>query len=481
MSENVTPPSAEDGPHGPEDTQAVPSAEARSVGSGRYVLGDLLGSGGMAEVYRAVDQTLGRQVAVKLLRDRAPDPTDRARFVAEARTLARLNHPNLVTILDAGTTDEHPFLVLELVVGASLSEHLRTVGPRLPIDEVAELGASIASGLAHCHAAGIVHRDVKPGNILLGSDGRALLTDFGISRLLDGSMHHTQTGLTIGTASYLAPEQVRGAEITPAVDMYALGLVLLEAITGRREYSGTPVEAALARLHRRPVIPTDIPADLAEALAALTQTDPTLRLDALDAAVALAALSSADVTTRSVRVVLPPSPAAEISDVATAGHLPGRFADAGAAQASPSQSFESLTSGEPPSARRRLPTALAALGWGAALAASIALLLSMRGTPVNPSPPPSDSTRSTSTPEKPVAAEPSPSVRASPATNSAPATTRSARTATSTNSTQSRRTTGSTKRSNPSRTKTTRAKPPAKVVKAHGAAKGKGKSHGKKK
>ena len=206
----------------------------------------------MAHVYRATDRVLNRDVAVKLLRNRTPDPSERARFVAEAKTLAKLNHPGLVMILDAGVSDDHPFLVLELVSGTSLSSALARAGGSLSPERVADLGAQLASALAHCHAAGVVHRDVKPGNILIGDGDRAKLTDFGIARLLDAATHHTEIGSTVGTASYLAPEQVYGAELTTAVDMYALGLVLLEACTGHREYTGTPVEAAVARLHRSP-------------------------------------------------------------------------------------------------------------------------------------------------------------------------------------------------------------------------------------
>ena len=278
-SVNPTP----DKPAGPDREGAGSATGERAVGpGGRYGLGELLGRGGMADVYRAYDKVLGRDVAVKLLRDRTADPSERNRFVAEAKTLARLNHPNLVTILDAGVSDDHPYLVLEVVIGSNLSVALRHADATMAPERVASMGAQVAAALAHCHAAGVVHRDVKPGNILLGAGERVLLTDFGISRLLDGSTHHTKTGSTIGTASYLAPEQVYGAEVTPAVDMYALGLVLLEACTGRREYTGTPVEAAVARLHRSPRIPVDLPSALASTLSALTQADPAMRPTAVD-------------------------------------------------------------------------------------------------------------------------------------------------------------------------------------------------------
>ena len=278
-------------------TPDEPTRPAAVGTAGRYALGRLLGRGGMADVYQARDQVLGRDVAVKLLRDRTSDPVARARFMDEARLLASLNHPNLVAILDAGIDDEHPFLVLQLVAGSTLTATLREEGQSLPADQVAAIGGQVAAALAHCHANGVVHRDIKPGNILVDADGRAMLTDLGIARLLEDSAHHTQTGSTIGTAGYLAPEQVRGEEITTAVDLYALGLVLLEACTGRREYPGTPLEAAVARLHRDPRIPADLPSPLPEVLAALTCADPASRPDAARVAQVLGAGLDWDVAT----------------------------------------------------------------------------------------------------------------------------------------------------------------------------------------
>ena len=217
----------------------------------RYVLESLLGSGGMADVHRATDTTLERSVAVKVLRDVAGDESARHRFVAEARTLAGLSHRNLVTVLDAGIgeDDDRPFLVMELVEGRSLADALED-GPLTP-EDAAAVGAQVAAALTYAHGRGVVHRDVKPGNVLLGGDGRVKLADFGIARLLGDTARHTRTGTAIGTAAYLAPEQVRGEDVTGAADTYALGLVLLEALTGRRAFPGSPTEAALARLGGR--------------------------------------------------------------------------------------------------------------------------------------------------------------------------------------------------------------------------------------
>jgi serine/threonine protein kinase len=288
--------------------------------AGRYVLGDLLGRGGMADVHRAYDELLERPVAVKLLRDVAG--TDR--FRSEARILGRLTHPGLVTVLDAGVTDGVPWLVLELVEGGTLADACRAA-PLAPV-RTAQIGADLAEALGHVHRSGLVHRDVKPGNILLAHDGRVLLTDFGVARLVEGAVPATATGITMGTAAYLAPEQVRGERVTGAADVYALGLVLLEALTGRREYPGAPTEAALARLSRPPEVPRSLPAGWRRVLQAMTAEAPAVRPASEKLAGVLRGLSEADAgstallvvpavepapagSTRTVPLVLPGSPA----------------------------------------------------------------------------------------------------------------------------------------------------------------------------
>lgn len=255
----------------------------------RYLLGERLGSGGMADVHRASDTTLQRTVAVKILRDTAGDASDRARFVREARTLASLSHRNLVMVLDAGIGDEddRPFLVMELVEGRSLSEAL--AGGALPAQEVARIGGQLAAGLAYAHDRGVVHRDVKPANVLLSDEGRVKLADFGIARLIGDTVRHTRTGTAIGTAAYLSPEQVRGEDVTGAADVYALGLVLLEALTGTRAFPGSATEAALARLHRDPDVPADLPGGWAALLTAMTAAEPGSRPTAAAAAGVLSA------------------------------------------------------------------------------------------------------------------------------------------------------------------------------------------------
>ncbi|WP_329791427.1 serine/threonine-protein kinase [Lentzea sp. DG1S-22] len=260
--------------------------------AGRYRLLDAVGAGGMAEVYRAEDTVLGREVAVKVFRP-GWDDTARRRFESEVRTLAGLSHPGLVPVHDAGTGDGTPFLVMRLLEGRTLRTEIAD-GPLSP-QRVRRLGAELAEALAYVHAQGVVHRDVKPSNILLDDLDRPYLADFGLARL-PGATRLTRTDQMVGTAAYLAPEQVRGADVDHPVDIYALGLVLLECLTGHREYPGGEVEAAVARLHRSPAIPEHLPADLAGLLSSMTASDPDQRPTAADCARALQANPVADDT-----------------------------------------------------------------------------------------------------------------------------------------------------------------------------------------
>jgi eukaryotic-like serine/threonine-protein kinase len=252
--------------------------------AGRYALGPVLGRGASAVVHRAVDRSTGEPVAVKLFSVDA-SAFDERRRRQEVAALGAVDHPGLVRLRASGATGDRPFVVMDLVDGPTLAQRLLS-GP-LPADEVAALGARLADALAHVHGLGFVHRDVKPANVLLGDGSRPRLADFGIARALDDTSI-TATGSVVGTAAFLAPEQVRGASVGPRADVYALGLVLLEASTARREYPGSAVESATARLHRAPRAP-DTP--LGEVIAAMTASEPGERISASAAAAALAALA----------------------------------------------------------------------------------------------------------------------------------------------------------------------------------------------
>lgn len=251
--------------------------------AGRYRLGSVVGTGGMASVHRAWDERLERAVAVKVFKQ-SGDPMANRRFDEEARTLASLSCPGLVAVYDAGTENGQQYLVMQLVEGGNLRE--RIAQRPMPAADVVAIGRSLAETLAHVHAHGVIHRDVKPTNVLLDADLRPYLADFGISRTADSS-RLTGAGQFVGTAGYLSPEQVRGTDAGPAADIYALGLVLLECLTGEAEYPGSDIESAVARISRSPRIPDGIPADLATLIADMTRGEPELRPAAAECAAIL--------------------------------------------------------------------------------------------------------------------------------------------------------------------------------------------------
>ncbi|MEU4743984.1 protein kinase [Actinosynnema sp. NPDC023658] len=248
--------------------------------AGRYELGATLGVGGMAEVRRGWDTLLRRPVAIKLFHP-SEDVDANRRIDNEARTLAQLSHPGLVSVYDAGDNGQTAFVVLRLVEGRTL--RVRIADGPLSVAEVRSLGAQLADALAYVHERDVVHRDVKPSNILLDVAGTPYLADFGLAHMA-GSTRFTRTDQVVGTAAYLSPEQVRGGDIGPATDVYSLGLVLLECLTGRREYQGGDIEAAVARLHRPPTVPDDLPADLVRLLSLMTSLSTRRRPTAEDCA-----------------------------------------------------------------------------------------------------------------------------------------------------------------------------------------------------
>ena len=252
----------------------------------RYRLDELLASGGSGQVWRAVDLVLQRPVAVKLLRPEvATDPEARARFRAEACNASRLSHPGVAQVYDYGESAslDAAFLVMELLEGASLAQML-AAGPLDPAQTVNVI-AQVGGGLHAAHSAGIVHCDIKPANLLISWDGQVKITDFGnASRITHPPV--TSTGILVATPAYLAPERAAGASATPASDLYSLGVVGYECLTGDPPFRGPPLEVAEAHLQRPfPPLPPEVPAEVAALVAALTAKNPTDRpSSALEAA-----------------------------------------------------------------------------------------------------------------------------------------------------------------------------------------------------
>jgi hypothetical protein len=221
--------------------------------SERYRLDEKIGSGGMSTVYRAFDPTLERWVAIKLMhRDISHDPDQLERFRREARAVAQLNHPHVVTVIDAGEDDGAPYIVFEYVEGETLKERIRRLG-RLPVSEAVAYAVEIGRALECAHASRLVHRDVKPQNVLIDPDGRAKVTDFGIARSLE-AQGLTATGRVLGTTDYVSPEQALGHEVTGQSDIYSLGIVLYEMLTGETPFKAD-TQVAVAMKHVRDPLP----------------------------------------------------------------------------------------------------------------------------------------------------------------------------------------------------------------------------------
>lgn len=240
--------------------------QRRRVLGDRYEIDGVLGQGGMAKVFRGTDRVLGRTVAVKVLSPQfADDQSFVARFRREAQAAAGLNHPNIVGVFDTGSHQDVHYIVMEYVEGKTLRDALRDDGPLLP-ERAAEIADAVARALGSAHEAGLVHRDIKPGNIMLTSDGEVKVMDFGIARTTSGDTL-TQTAAVLGTASYLSPEQAQGQAVDLRSDIYSLGCVLYEMLTGRPPFAGdSPVAIAYKHVRDDPPLPSrvngDVPPDL---------------------------------------------------------------------------------------------------------------------------------------------------------------------------------------------------------------------------
>src|SRR5579883_3070806 len=225
----------------------------------RYQLQDPIGRGGMATIYRGRDMRMDRVVAIKVLREvYSTDPKFVTRFQREAKAASALQHPNIVQVYDYGQSDGNYFIVMELVEGTDLRRYLRSRGV-LAIDRAIIIAHDVALGLGAAHRRGIVHRDVKPQNVLVGRDGSIKLTDFGIASVYKdiNAERLTTTGMTLGTVQYYAPEQAQGEIVSPAADIYALGIVMYEMLCGRTPFDGeTPVAVAMRHIQDAPDPPT---------------------------------------------------------------------------------------------------------------------------------------------------------------------------------------------------------------------------------
>jgi serine/threonine protein kinase len=255
--------------------------------AGRYEVEELVGHGGMSSVYKARDSLLERNVALKILHEQYNADDDFVeRFKREARSVAQLQHPNIVTVIDRGEADDRQFIVFEYIEGENLKELVVRKG-RLDVREALEVALEVARGLAFAHSQGLVHRDVKPQNVLLNGDGRAKVTDFGIARSVDVD-GMTQTGTVLGTSNYIAPEQASGQPVDAQTDVYALGVVLYELLAGEVPFPGESfVAVAMKHVHEPPPnlldLRRDVPLRVAAAVDRALEKDPGHRFPSMDA------------------------------------------------------------------------------------------------------------------------------------------------------------------------------------------------------
>jgi serine/threonine-protein kinase len=336
-----------------------------TVLSDRYRLEEQIGSGGMGTVWKATDTLLNRPVAVKLLHlSQMAEPTARQRFRTEGRITAGLSHPGIAQVYDYGEEDGRAFLIMELVVGEPLSQVLRDHG-RLTPDQTLDFLCQAAQALAAAHARGVVHRDIKPGNLLVTEEGQLKLTDFGIARG-DMSVTLTQTGMVMGTAQYISPEQALGRPASSASDLYALGVVAYECLAGTPPFTGdSPVALALAHTRDEPPeLPDHVPAEIDDLVTALLTKDPEERPSSASEVAHMAAVIRSDAGTG------PPTPSAGFSPMAqtaVVGAVPGPSTGpsprrtAGQPSVSPGQEDDSARLGSASGGRIRLPVIIAAV------------------------------------------------------------------------------------------------------------------------
>lgn len=319
----------------------------------RYRLDERIASGGMGDVWRGTDEVLGRTVAVKsLLPALLDDPDFAERFRGEARTMATINHPGVVDIYDFGSDQQIAFLVMEYVEGDALSATLNRVGRLTPARTMA-LVAQAADALHAAHLEGIVHRDVKPGNLLVRPNGTLVLTDFGIARS-DLVAQLTAAGSVLGTASYISPEQATGAVATPSSDVYALGVVAYQCLSGRRPFEGdNPLDIALRHVRDTPrALPADIPSQVRAVVERAMAKDPA---DRWPSAAALAGV------TRQLKAQLSQA-ARSVGQASPVSAVPGRVSPVSAAPASPAPGRASVVSAVPVApGRARVPSPATAL------------------------------------------------------------------------------------------------------------------------